>query len=53
MDGPELPGGWTRTPKIFKKLLDDEDFNGFVRDLYMRKVYEQLRDAAEPLVLSA
>ena len=31
---------------IFKKILDDDDFSEFVRDVYLKKVYEQLREAA-------
>ena len=32
--------------EIFKKILDDDDFSEFVRDVYLKKVYEQLREAA-------
>src|SRR5579884_112353 len=32
--------------EIFKKILDDDEFSDFVRDVYLRKVYEQLRNAA-------
>ena len=31
---------------IFKKILDDDEFSEFVRDVYLKKVYEQLRSAA-------
>ena len=31
---------------IFKRILDDDDFSEFVRDVYLKKVYEQLREAA-------
>ena len=32
--------------EIFKKILDDDDFSEFVRDVYLKKVYEQLREVA-------
>jgi type I restriction enzyme R subunit len=32
--------------EIFKKILDDDDFSEFVRDVYLKKVYDQLREAA-------
>ena len=32
--------------EIFKKILDDDDFSEFVRNVYLKKVYDHLRDAA-------
>ena len=32
--------------EIFKRVLDDQDFRTLLADYYVRKVYEQLRDAA-------
>ncbi len=32
--------------EIFKRILDDDEFSEFVRDVYLKKVYEQLREAA-------
>jgi type I restriction enzyme R subunit len=32
--------------EIFKKILDNDDFSEFVRDVYLKKFYEQLREAA-------
>ena len=31
---------------IFKRVLDDADFRSLLADYYVKKVYEQLRDAA-------
>ena len=31
---------------IFKRMLDDDDFSEFVKAVYLKKVYKQLRDAA-------
>ena len=32
--------------EIFKRILDDDDFSEFVRDVYLKKVYADLRDEA-------
>jgi type I restriction enzyme, R subunit len=32
--------------EIFKRILDDDDFRELLGDYYVKKVYEQLRDAA-------
>jgi type I restriction enzyme, R subunit len=32
--------------EIFKKILDDDEFSDFVRGVYLKKVYEHLREAA-------
>lgn len=32
--------------EIFKRVLDDQDFRSLLADYYVRKVYEQLREAA-------
>jgi hypothetical protein len=29
---------------IFKRILDDEEFQGVLADFYLRKVYERLRE---------
>ena len=39
-------GRMDQNSEIFKKILDDDEFSDFVRDVYLKKVYEQLRDAA-------
>jgi type I restriction enzyme R subunit len=31
---------------IFKRILDDDEFSGFLREHYLRKVYAQLRETA-------
>jgi type I restriction enzyme R subunit len=31
--------------EIFKKLLDDDEFSEFVKAMYLKRVYEQLREA--------
>lgn len=31
---------------IFKKMLDDDEFSDFVKAIYLKKVYDQLRDVA-------
>ena len=31
---------------IFKRILDDDDFRELLGDYYVKKVYEQLREAA-------
>ncbi len=32
--------------EIFKRILDDDDFRDLLGDYYVRKVYDQLREAA-------
>jgi type I restriction enzyme, R subunit len=32
--------------EIFKRILDDDEFRELLGDYYVRKVYEQLREAA-------
>ena len=35
--------------EIFKRILDDQDFRDLLGEYYVRKVYEQLHEAGEPL----
>lgn len=32
--------------EIYKKILDDEDFQATIMGFYLRRVYERLREAA-------
>jgi type I restriction enzyme R subunit len=41
-----IVGRMDQNSEIFRRILDDDDFSEFVRDVYLKKVYEQLREPA-------
>jgi type I restriction-modification system DNA methylase subunit len=43
---PTIIGRMDANSDIFKRILDDDDFRELLGDYYVKKVYEQLRDAA-------
>jgi type I restriction enzyme R subunit len=38
--------GMDANSEIFKRILDEQDFRNLLSDFYLKKVYEQLREAA-------